>query len=262
MNAAAALLADRTDCGEFSPLNFDALLLGGYFCHPCLPDPCAEGGGTCKNVWWKGHTCSTTHYVELGAGNSLTIGTVSAAIFSGGDTDGSSRVATETSRVKLGSGKEYKFVINSPGAPVFLVDKATGNRYTDGVTGQGSAGVEHGVIRLQVSESMPQLAFACANAAVSAGGTLVVDDGADSGTDSEAAGGTNLAVAVAVPVVVVLLGGVVAAVLVRRATRREFEKQSTAGTNSVVLADPRSLRPEVPVSLPPVNSFLSTVDDV
>jgi hypothetical protein len=36
MDASAALLANRTDCGFDSELNFDALLLGGYFCHVCL----------------------------------------------------------------------------------------------------------------------------------------------------------------------------------------------------------------------------------
>lgn len=36
MDEAAALLADRTDCEFDSELNFDALLLGGYFCHKCL----------------------------------------------------------------------------------------------------------------------------------------------------------------------------------------------------------------------------------
>lgn len=37
MDASAALLANRTDCEYDSDLNFDALLLGGYYCHVCLP---------------------------------------------------------------------------------------------------------------------------------------------------------------------------------------------------------------------------------
>ncbi len=37
MDAAAALLANRTDCEYDGDLNFDALLLGGYYCHVCLP---------------------------------------------------------------------------------------------------------------------------------------------------------------------------------------------------------------------------------
>jgi len=59
MDEAAALLANRTDCGYDSELNFDALLLGGYFCHVCLPeqDQACDGGGSCQNVQWLGYTC-------------------------------------------------------------------------------------------------------------------------------------------------------------------------------------------------------------
>merc|ERR1711988_136709 len=39
------------------------LLLGGYYCHPCLPDPCAPLGGTCTNVQWKGYVCSNEWYI-------------------------------------------------------------------------------------------------------------------------------------------------------------------------------------------------------
>ena len=59
MDEAAALLENRTDCGYDSELNFDALLLGGYFCHVCLPeqDLTCDGGGSCRNVQWNGYTC-------------------------------------------------------------------------------------------------------------------------------------------------------------------------------------------------------------
>lgn len=59
MDAAAALLANRTDCEYDSELNFDALLLGGYFCHICLPnqDQTCGGGGSCINVQWSGYIC-------------------------------------------------------------------------------------------------------------------------------------------------------------------------------------------------------------
>merc|ERR1712071_341201 len=60
MDDTAILLANRTDCGYDSELNFDALLLGGYFCHVCLPDnPTAGcgGGGICSNVQWDGYLC-------------------------------------------------------------------------------------------------------------------------------------------------------------------------------------------------------------
>jgi hypothetical protein len=59
MDEAAALLANRTDCGYDSELNFDALLLGGYFCHVCLPEQeqTCDGGGSCRNVQWLGYAC-------------------------------------------------------------------------------------------------------------------------------------------------------------------------------------------------------------
>merc|ERR1712176_704673 len=59
MDAAAALLANRTDCEYDSELNFDALLLGGYFCHICLPeqDQTCNGGGSCTIVQWQGYIC-------------------------------------------------------------------------------------------------------------------------------------------------------------------------------------------------------------
>merc|ERR1711865_853832 len=59
MDEAAALLANRTDCEYDSELNFDALLLGGYFCHVCLPeqDLTCAGGGSCTNIQWTGYIC-------------------------------------------------------------------------------------------------------------------------------------------------------------------------------------------------------------
>lgn len=65
MDEAAALLANRTDCGYDSELNFDALLLGGYFCHVCLPeqDQTCDGGGSCQNVQWVGYTCDNEFQV-------------------------------------------------------------------------------------------------------------------------------------------------------------------------------------------------------
>ena len=66
MDAEAALLANRTDCQPDSELNFDALLLGGYYCHQCLPDEkgaICDPGGTCTNVQWVGYTCDNEFLV-------------------------------------------------------------------------------------------------------------------------------------------------------------------------------------------------------
>ena len=66
MDAAAALLANRTDCGLDSDLNFDALLLGGYFCHRCLPEQnlACDQGGLCSNVQWLGYVCDNEFTVS------------------------------------------------------------------------------------------------------------------------------------------------------------------------------------------------------
>jgi hypothetical protein len=66
MNAEAALLSNRTDCEPDSELNFDALLLGGYFCHQCLPeqDLVCDFGGVCSNVQWQGYICDNEFLVQ------------------------------------------------------------------------------------------------------------------------------------------------------------------------------------------------------
>jgi len=65
MNAEAVFLANRTDCGFDSELNFDSLLLGGYLCHVCLPemDKTCDVGGTCTNIQWRGYTCDNEFYI-------------------------------------------------------------------------------------------------------------------------------------------------------------------------------------------------------
>lgn len=68
MDEAAALLANRTDCEWDSELNFDALLLGGYFCHQCLPEQklACDMGGVCTNVQWVGYTCGNEYVIQTG----------------------------------------------------------------------------------------------------------------------------------------------------------------------------------------------------
>ena len=68
MDAAAALLANRTDCEPESDLNFDALLLGGYYCHQCLPvnnGTMCDTGGVCRNVQWRGYVCDNEFIVRV-----------------------------------------------------------------------------------------------------------------------------------------------------------------------------------------------------
>lgn len=62
-----ALLVNRTDYGYDSELNFDALLLEGYFCHACSPylDLTCDVGGICTNVQWLGYTCDNDFRVSM-----------------------------------------------------------------------------------------------------------------------------------------------------------------------------------------------------
>jgi len=74
MDEAAALLANRTDCEYDSELNLDALLLGGYYCHVCLPrnhGSSCDAGGTCANVQWQGFTCDNEYYVDSGPSDAI-----------------------------------------------------------------------------------------------------------------------------------------------------------------------------------------------
>lgn len=41
-----------------SDIDFDALLLGGCWCHVCLPENPCQNGGTCANHQNRGYTCS------------------------------------------------------------------------------------------------------------------------------------------------------------------------------------------------------------
>jgi len=69
MDSNAALLINRTDCEANSSLNFDALLLGGWHCHPCLPDNCADlDGGHCVPIQWTGYTCDNELHLDLLSG--------------------------------------------------------------------------------------------------------------------------------------------------------------------------------------------------
>lgn len=118
MDEAAALLANRTDCEADSELNFDQLLLGGYFCHRCLPSlygddgSTCDAGGACANVQWNGFTCNNEYFVDY-------------------DTDTSSLVVSSLyynasypmtgGKLVLNRGVTYRFTIRETGRPVSIV---------------------------------------------------------------------------------------------------------------------------------------------
>jgi hypothetical protein len=78
MDETAALLANRTDCEPDSDLNFDRLLLGGYFCHVCLPEQelTCDVGGKCSNIQWQGYTCDNEFFVVMVSDDSPSLNTV------------------------------------------------------------------------------------------------------------------------------------------------------------------------------------------
>merc|ERR1712161_110797 len=60
--------------------NFDALLLGGFYCHTCLPmdnGAMCESGGVCQNIQWLGYTCDNHFYVDS---MSLSVSTSSSTL--------------------------------------------------------------------------------------------------------------------------------------------------------------------------------------
>jgi len=88
MDETAALLANRTDCGFDSDLNFDALLLGGYYCHECLPDnngAVCDYGGTCTNVQWLGYVCDN-EFIVIQSDSSLVMQNSQGVVFDPSET--------------------------------------------------------------------------------------------------------------------------------------------------------------------------------
>merc|ERR1712194_268127 len=84
MDESAALLVNRTDCEYDGELNYDALLLGGFYCHVCLPDQdrTCDLGGVCTNVQWRGYTCDNEYKIRLlkGIDNNAVLSTIDGNI--------------------------------------------------------------------------------------------------------------------------------------------------------------------------------------
>lgn len=126
MDAAAALLADRTDCGYDSELNFDALLLGGYFCHVCLPDNCRDGG-KCTNIQWRGYSCDNEFYITYDETNGFSV---------------------SPSEIELTYGSSYRFIVESPNNPVHVAGR-NGEQLTDSV--------ESGTLVIEADDSVSSI---------------------------------------------------------------------------------------------------------
>ena len=110
MDESAALLANRTDCGYESELNFDALLLGGFYCHTCLPmdnGAMCESGGVCQNIQWLGYTCDNHFYVDS---MSLSVSTSSSTL-------------VKKKKLMIDSDVKYRFTITGEKKLCLTLDK-------------------------------------------------------------------------------------------------------------------------------------------
>mmetsp|Transcript_12428 Transcript_12428/g.25295 ORF Transcript_12428/g.25295 Transcript_12428/m.25295 type:complete len:752 (-) Transcript_12428:155-2410(-) len=146
MDAAAALLANRTDCEYDSELNFDALLLGGYFCHVCLPEQekMCGGGGLCTNVQWVGYTCDNEFKIVANAENGLPGSYLLQTM------DGANVNADE---LVLKPGVTYKFSMEVEDEEICLSTLVTKNNREDFRVGSVSRGSETGRERLSSPRS-------------------------------------------------------------------------------------------------------------
>eukprot|EP00579_Thalassiosira_antarctica_P010657 CAMPEP_0201910854 /NCGR_PEP_ID=MMETSP0903-20130614/2060_1 /ASSEMBLY_ACC=CAM_ASM_000552 /TAXON_ID=420261 /ORGANISM="Thalassiosira antarctica, Strain CCMP982" /LENGTH=1038 /DNA_ID=CAMNT_0048445531 /DNA_START=117 /DNA_END=3233 /DNA_ORIENTATION=- len=117
MDEAAALLANRTDCEYDSELNLDALLLGGFYCHVCLPrnyGSSCDAGGTCANVQWEGFTCDNEYYVDFDDKNADAPSLMISSLHY--DT-----TYPKNSKLELSRGVTYRFTIRTgAGQPVSI----------------------------------------------------------------------------------------------------------------------------------------------
>jgi len=116
VDPSAALLQSRTDCHENSSLNYDALLLGGYFCHTCLPDSC-NNGGVCANVQWLGYTCDNEFFLTRSAATNWEYALELAP-------NHPNKSSFNPRDLILELGRAYDFIINSPNASIIFQDSS------------------------------------------------------------------------------------------------------------------------------------------
>ena len=155
MWAGAALLADRVDCEVDSDLNNDALLLGGYYCHHCLPDPCVEHGGTCANIWWKGYTCTNKRYLELDIQGAFTLSPAASAIANGVDHP----VPEIAADLSLAAGP-YHIVVNATGHQIYVAAQC-GEAGADAARSTGGLVDGHGMLSFTVDANASSLLRYC-----------------------------------------------------------------------------------------------------
>jgi hypothetical protein len=157
MDEEAALLANRTDCEYDSELNFDALLLGGYYCHTCLPrnhGSSCEAGGTCVNVHWQGFTCDNEFYVDIDYNdNNEPFLMLSSLHFN---------KTFEENNLSLSRGVTYRFTVRTgAGRPVSIGSQAdfSSDLVSESIKSASADGVTNGPLILIVEDSSPDCLY-------------------------------------------------------------------------------------------------------
>merc|ERR1712087_458269 len=160
MDEAAALLAGRTDCERDSELNFDALLLGGYYCHVCLPlnhGSSCDAGGTCANIQWQGFTCDNEYYVDFDSGAEGPSLVISSLHFN--------KAFAKENVMELKRGVTYRFTVRTGEGravsigtlPVFSSEMSLAESSTKSLSQVG--GATDGPILLTVDDSTPDCLY-------------------------------------------------------------------------------------------------------
>jgi sugar lactone lactonase YvrE len=158
MDEEAVLLANRTDCDYDSELNFDALLLGGYYCHTCLPrnhGSSCDAGGTCSNVHWRGFTCSNEFFVDIGYNDNNEPSLVLSSLHF-------NQTFAENTHVSLSRGVTYRFTVRTgAGRPVSIGSVAdfSSDLVSESIKSVSVDGVTNGPIMLIVEESTPDCLY-------------------------------------------------------------------------------------------------------
>jgi hypothetical protein len=159
MDEEAVLLANRTDCEYDSDLNFDALLLGGYFCHQCLPrnnGSSCDAGGACANVHWRGYTCDNEFYVDFDYTDDNNPTLVLSSLYL-------NETFASDSSIELSRGVTYRFTVRTgAGRPVSIESLDSLSSELAPVESTKSAsldGITNGPILLTVDESTPNCMY-------------------------------------------------------------------------------------------------------
>lgn len=167
MDPTAALLANRTDCEYDSQLNFDQLLLGGYYCHVCLPvnnGAMCDAGGECTNVQWRGYICDNEFVVKA---DSTTGGLVME------DTNGT---VVDPATVTLKQGVTYRFSVE--GDETFTVSVHTSdmaNAPPLTLPGNACGCATNGPLLISIDDSLPTQIYLRSNVANSPSVALAIE---------------------------------------------------------------------------------------